>query len=134
MGEQNAVIHQDISQQLVNDDSLLLQLVSTYLPKKWRRVKLGEIFTQVAKKYCQVKIEDDQLYRLLTVRLYAHGVALRKEEEGARIGTKVLFQTNSGDFVFSKIDARNGAWGFVPEKLAGGLVQRCKNNAEGVIK
>ncbi len=122
MGDQNAVVHQDIFQQDLNDDSVLIRPVSISPLKKWQRVKLGEIFTQVAKKCRQVRIEDDSLYRLLTVKLYAQGVVLRAEEEGTSIGTKVLFQTNSGDFVFSKIDARNGAWGFVPEKLAGGLV------------
>jgi type I restriction enzyme S subunit len=34
----------------------------------------------------------------------------------------MLYKVEEGDFVFSKIDLRNGAWGFVPSELAGALV------------
>jgi len=91
------------------------------LPTDWQVVRLGEVLIPVAKRERQVRIEDGQRYRLLTVRLYAKGIALRSEELGSRIGTRILFVTLEGDFVFSKIDARNGAWGFVPEHLSGGL-------------
>ena len=33
-----------------------------------------------------------------------------------------MYGLEQGDFVFSKIDLRNGAWGFVPSELAGALV------------
>lgn len=92
------------------------------LPPEWRVVRLGEIFTPVSKKLREQRIQDNQLYRLLTVRLYARGVTLRTEQIGKQIGTKTLYVTEVDDFVFSKIDARNGAWGFVSENSAGGLV------------
>jgi len=92
------------------------------LPEEWQVVRLGEVFLPVNKKEREQKILDHETYRLLTVRLYAKGICLRGEETGAHIGTKILYKTKVGDFVFSKIDARNGAWGFVPEELAGALV------------
>ncbi len=92
------------------------------LPEEWRVVRLGEVFSPVSKKQREQKIEDNKMYSLLTVRLYAKGISLRTKQIGSRIGTKVLYRTQTGDFIFSKIDARNGAWGFVPGKLAGGLV------------
>ncbi|PWH20695.1 MAG: restriction endonuclease subunit S [Ardenticatenia bacterium] len=92
------------------------------LPAHWQVVRLEEVFSPVNKKGREEHIQDAQSYRLLTVRLYAKGVVLRSKQTGARIGTKVLYKTKAGDFVFSKIDARNGAWGFVPEGLVGGLV------------
>jgi len=59
---------------------------------------------------------------LVTVKLYAKGVVLRSVTRGDKIGTKILYKVEEGDFVFSKIDLRNGAWGFVPLELAGALV------------
>lgn len=92
------------------------------LPEGWEVVRLGEVFSLVPKQQRAVRIQETQSYRLLTVRLYAKGVVLRSEQQGSRIGTQVLYQTECGDFVFSKIDARNGAWGFIYAGLAGGLV------------
>ncbi|WP_043760251.1 restriction endonuclease subunit S [Rhodothermus marinus] len=92
------------------------------LPEEWQVVRLGEVLTPVYKKLRETLVEDDKVYRLLTVRLYAKGITLRSEEKGNRIKTKKLYCTKSGDFVFSKIDARNGAWGFVTDELEGGLV------------
>ncbi len=92
------------------------------LPEDWQVVRLGEVLSPVGKKQREQKIEDSKIYSLLTVRLYAKGISLRTKQAGSRIGTKILYRTKAGDFIFSKIDARNGAWGFVPEELAGGLV------------
>ena len=92
------------------------------LPKEWRVVRLGEVANLVPKKSREVKICDSETYRLVTVKLYAKGVVLRSVTEGNKIGTKILYKLEEGDFVFSKIDLRNGAWGFVPSELAGALV------------
>jgi len=69
-----------------------------------------------------LRINDCETYRLVTVKLYAKGVVLRSVTRGDKIGTKILYKVEEGDFVFSKIDLRNGAWGFVPLELAGALV------------
>jgi type I restriction enzyme, S subunit len=92
------------------------------LPKEWRVVRLGEVASLVAKKTRETRINDCETYRLVTVKLYAKGVVLRSVTRGDKIGTKVLYKVEEGDFVFSKIDLRNGAWGFVPMELAGALV------------
>jgi len=92
------------------------------LPKEWRVVRLGEVASLVAKKSREIRINDCETYRLVTVKLYAKGVVLRSVTRGDKIGTKILYKVEEGDFVFSKIDLRNGAWGFVPLELAGALV------------
>lgn len=92
------------------------------LPEEWKVVSLGYIFVPVEKKDRSVRIQTGQVYRTLTVKLYAGGITLRQEIEGDRIGSTILYRTEINDFVFSKIDARNGAWGFVPGELGGGLV------------
>lgn len=92
------------------------------IPARWRVVRLGEVASLVAKKSREIRIDDGETYRLVTVKLYAKGVVLRSVTRGDKIGTKILYKVEEGDFVFSKIDLRNGAWGFVPLELAGALV------------
>lgn len=92
------------------------------IPEEWEVVNLGRVFVPVKKEDRSVRIEKGRIYKTLTVKLYAQGITLRQEIEGDKIGTAVLYRTKANDFVFSKIDARNGAWGFVPEELDGGLV------------
>jgi type I restriction enzyme S subunit len=92
------------------------------IPAHWRVVRLGEVASLVAKKSREIRIDDGETYRLVTVKLYAKGVVLRSVTRGDKIGTKILYKVEEGDFVFSKIDLRNGAWGFVPLELAGALV------------
>ncbi len=92
------------------------------LPKEWRVVRLGEVFSVSPKKQRERVIGENSTYRLITVRLYAKGLVLREEKEGKKIGTKKLYEVRQGDFIFSKIDARNGAWGFVNNNLDGALV------------
>ena len=92
------------------------------LPEEWQVVRLGEVASLVAKKSREIRINDCETYRLVTVKLYAKGVVLRSVTRGDKIGTKILYKVEEGDFVFSKIDLRNGAWGFVPLELAGALV------------
>ncbi len=92
------------------------------LPEEWRVVRLGEVFSLVPKKQREHVVEDAQVYRLVTVKLYAKGLMFRSEQKGSNIGTKRLYLVGEGDFVFSKIDARNGAWGFVGKDLNGAFV------------
>ncbi len=61
-------------------------------------------------------IEDEQIYKRLRIRVKGRGVELRDEKLGAEIGTKRQFLVESGQFVLSKIDARNGAFGIVPSE------------------
>jgi type I restriction enzyme S subunit len=92
------------------------------VPEEWKVVHLSEVFVPVDKKERLVRIQAGKVYKTLTVKLYAKGITLREEIDGAKIGTAVLYRTEPNDFVFSKIDARNGAWGFVPDELGGSLV------------
>ena len=92
------------------------------LPEEWQVARLEEIFSIVAKKQRERTIDDDAIYRLVTVKLYAKGLVHRGIKRGQEIGVKKLYEIREGDFVFSKIDARNGAWGFVDKNLSEALV------------
>jgi len=55
------------------------------LPKEWRVVRLGEVASLVAKKSREIRINDCETYRLVTVKLYAKGVVLRSVTRGDKI-------------------------------------------------
>ncbi len=68
-----------------------------------------------------IQIQDEVLYARVTIRLYTKGVLKRDEEWGRNIGTKRQFVVAPGQFIMSKIDARNGAFGLVPPDLDGAV-------------
>lgn len=69
-----------------------------------------------------VEIQDSEVYKRLTIRINHQGVTLRDTEIGAQIGTKNQFRVRAGDFILSKIDARQGAFGIVPEEADDGII------------
>lgn len=66
-------------------------------------------------------VEDNTMYKRVTIKLYGKGVYLRDELLGKDIGTKRQYILSKGQFILSKIDARNGAFGIVPEELDGAI-------------
>lgn len=69
-----------------------------------------------------IDVKDDRLYKRITVRLYGQGVLQRDEVPGKEIGTKRQFVAHAGQLIISRIDARNGAFGLVPDSLENGIV------------
>jgi type I restriction enzyme M protein len=80
---------------------------------------IGDILKQ---KKGTVNIDDDKEYRQVTVKMNGRGVVLRRLVSGAEIKTKSQSIARTGDFIMSKIDARHGAFGIVPEDLDGAIV------------
>lgn len=68
------------------------------------------------------QIEPDTMYRELTVKLWGKGVVLRREVPGAEIRAKKRRVAKQGQFIISRIDARHGASGLVPQDLDGAVV------------
>ena len=73
---------------------------------------INEFLTRVKEP---VTVEDNLNYKRVSIRLYNAGISLRDIEKGINIGTKKQFRVHTGQFLLSKIDARNGAFGVVPE-------------------
>lgn len=69
-----------------------------------------------------VDIREDALYKQVTVQMHNQGIVLRTEQYGSEIGTKKQFVIKAGQFLISKIDARNGAYGIVPKELDGAVI------------
>lgn len=69
-----------------------------------------------------ITIENDILYKRATIRINGKGISLRDEVLGKSIGTKSQFLIHEKQFLLSKIDARNGAFGVVPSELHNGII------------
>ena len=69
-----------------------------------------------------VTIQDGVKYKRVTIKVRNGGVVLRDEVIGEKIGTKKQYLVLEGQFILSKIDARNGAMGIIPSELDGAIV------------
>jgi len=69
-----------------------------------------------------IEIQDNIEYKRITIKTNHQGVILRNKELGTKIGTKKQFKIKGGDFILSKIDARNGAFGIIPDELDGAII------------
>ena len=82
---------------------------------------LGEI---LRKSEEWIGIDPDTRYRQVTVRLWGKGVVLRGEIDGREIAAKKQLVVRSRQFILSRIDARHGAFGLVPDSLDGAVVSQ----------
>lgn len=69
-----------------------------------------------------VSVQDDVTYKQVTIRTNYKGVVLRGTKVGATIGTKNQWRVSADQFILSRIDARNGAFGIIPAELEGAIV------------
>ncbi len=83
------------------------------------KVPLGEVLTKSEE---WVALRPDERYRQVTVRLWGQGVVQRNEVSGAEIAATKRLMVRERQFILSRIDARNGAFGIVPASLDGAVV------------
>lgn len=86
------------------------------------RYKSVKIRSFLSRNKTPIKIEENTYYKRPTIKINGGGVFLRDEVKGEKIGTKKQFLIRGGQFLLSKIDARNGAFGVVPEGLDRGII------------
>ncbi len=84
-----------------------------------RRVKIGDFLKRIKRP---VQIIDDVEYKRITISSNHNGIKRRDVLIGAEIGTKKQFFVKDKDFVLSKIDARNGAFGVVNSLLSDSII------------
>jgi len=82
-------------------------------------VKISDFLTRVKKP---IDIKDDERYKRITIKINHLGVLLRDIQEGHLIGTKKQFVVSKGQFILSKIDAMNGAFGIVSDDLDNAII------------
>lgn len=85
----------------------------------WPKVKLGDVLRRSEET---VNLRPDVEYREITVKLWGKGVVLRGIATGAEIAASRRMVARSGQFILSRIDARNGALGIVPHDLDGAVL------------
>lgn len=85
----------------------------------YKLVSLGSFLTR---NKTIVKIKDNEQYTRVTVSSQNRGIKVRDVLEGKLIGTKKQYRIKANQFLMSKIDARNGAFGIVPEELDAAIV------------
>ena len=89
------------------------------MSKSWPQVTLGEI---LRKSEESVQLDPNTTYREVTIKLWGKGVVLRREASGSEIAAPRRSVVRAGQFILSRIDARNGAFGVVPPVLDGAVV------------
>jgi type I restriction enzyme S subunit len=86
---------------------------------KWPMVPLGEL---LHKSNDWIPLRPDMTYQEVTVRLWGKGATLRRHATGAEIASAQRLRVRSGQFIISRIDARNGASATIPTTLDGAVV------------
>lgn len=89
------------------------------MTNRWPLVKLGDV---LRKSEQIINVDPDALYKEVTVRMNGKGVTERRQVKGIEIGSGRRFQALAGQFIISRIDARHGASGLVPDGLSGAVV------------
>ena len=89
------------------------------MTSSWRSVRLREVLRKGEE---WVLIDPERDYREVTVRLWGKGAVLRRIARGAEIAAGRRLRVRAGQFILSRIDARNGAVGIVPADLDGAVV------------
>ena len=91
--------------------------------KKFPFIRIGDI---ISRSTLLITVEDEILYKQVTVKTNGGGAVLRDEKNGKKkgkdIGIKKQYIAREGQFIMSKIDARNGAFGIISKELEGAIV------------
>lgn len=87
--------------------------------RHWQTVPLGSV---LRKSDRWVTIDPERSYQEVTVRMNGKGVIARGFRMGSEMAGDRRMEVRTGQFIISRIDARNGASGIVPEELDGAVV------------
>lgn len=101
--------------------SVVLSQAKIPYKSKFALVVLDTLLTPAGEK---VTLDERKAYRQLTVKTNGGGIVVRNKikKSGKDIKTRKQTKVEAGQFLFSKIDARNGAFGIVPKELDGAVV------------
>lgn len=83
-------------------------------PHEWPEILLGELLERIQRPI-HTKAGDN--YHQVTVRWYGKGAIVRKHGLGSERRTTRQYLVNKGDFIYSRIDARKGAFAIVGDDV-----------------
>ena len=87
--------------------------------KKYPMARIGSF---LVRRKEAIDIQDGIIYKRVTVSTKGGNITIRDQKDGKLIGTKKQFVIHEGQFLLSKIDARNGAYGVVPAIAEGAII------------
>jgi restriction endonuclease S subunit len=87
--------------------------------KEYELVRIGDFLTR---NKTSVSVENNIKYKRVTIKMNNNGIFLRDVKIGKEIGTKKQFSIKESQFLVSKIDARNGAFGVVTEEINNAII------------
>ena len=87
-----------------------------------KNYQLEKIGSFLIRNKTKILIDDNIQYKRVKIKLYNKGVLLRDKAMGKDIGTKKQFTIKKGQFLLSKIDARNGAFGIATDEVDGAII------------
>ena len=85
----------------------------------WPTVPLGDLLRRSERT---VLLHPETTYKEVTVRMNGKGVVERRQVQGIEIASDRRYEAFAGQFIISRIDARNGASGLIPDELDGAVV------------
>jgi type I restriction enzyme S subunit len=85
----------------------------------WPTVPLGDLLRRSERT---VLLHPETTYKEVTVRMNGKGVVERRQVQGIEIASDRRYEASAGQFIISRIDARNGASGLIPDELDGAVV------------
>lgn len=92
---------------------------ATTINSSFELKKIGNALTRCKS---QMIVENDKKYKRITIKTNCGGVVIRDEVLGEEIKTKSQYYIKAGQLAVSKIDARNGAFGIVPQEADGAII------------
>ncbi len=85
----------------------------------WPTVALGQVLRRSNRT---ILLDPETTYKEVTVRINGKGVVERRTVQGIEIAADRRFEARPGQFIISRIDARHGASGLIPDELNGAVV------------
>src|SRR5258707_7720477 len=79
----------------------------------WQTVTIGDFLSE-----SRTNGSDGRTARKITVKLYGKGVLPKEERNGGSEATR-YYQRQAGQFIYSKLDFLNGAFGIIPPEMDG---------------
>lgn len=119
MNNNTSLLRSISSTELTNWNVRNLLNFSINYNQNFQLVAIGNLLTR---NKSIITLEKNVVYSRVTVRGNNKGVYLRDKEIGSNIRTKKQYRVKTGQFIMSKIDARNGAFGIIPDTLDGAIV------------
>ncbi|MEH0690911.1 restriction endonuclease subunit S [Vibrio cholerae] len=102
-----------MQQLLTGKKRLVNPETSTVFEGDWNSQPISSLITE-----SRIAGTNGELARKLTVKLYGRGVTQKEEKRLGSSSTK-YYRRKSGQFIYSKLDFLNGAFGIIPKHLDG---------------